>query len=42
MSTVLHEQGFNSAWIEMQLAHTDKTAFVVHTTMLVTLKEDEK
>lgn len=26
MSTVLHEQGFNSAWIEMQLAHTDKNS----------------
>lgn len=25
MSTILHEQGFNSAWIEMQLAHVDKT-----------------
>lgn len=24
MSTILHEQGFNSAWIEMQLAHADK------------------
>ncbi|EOU9314996.1 tyrosine-type recombinase/integrase, partial [Escherichia coli] len=21
-----HEQGFNSAWIEMQLAHVDKNA----------------
>ncbi|WP_368681524.1 tyrosine-type recombinase/integrase, partial [Serratia marcescens] len=26
MSTILHEQGFNSAWIEMQLAHVDKNA----------------
>jgi len=26
MSTVLHEQGFNSAWIEIQLAHVDKNA----------------
>ncbi|EMI4412046.1 tyrosine-type recombinase/integrase [Serratia marcescens] len=26
MSTILHEQGFESAWIEMQLAHVDKNA----------------
>lgn len=26
MSTLLHEQGFNSAWIEMQLAHVDKNS----------------
>ncbi|CAI1953313.1 Putative prophage CPS-53 integrase [Serratia fonticola] len=26
MSTILHEQGYNSAWIEMQLAHVDKNA----------------
>ncbi|EGO6391855.1 tyrosine-type recombinase/integrase [Salmonella enterica] len=26
MSTVLHEKGFNSAWIETQLAHVDKNA----------------
>ncbi|EHO2961370.1 tyrosine-type recombinase/integrase [Salmonella enterica] len=26
MSTILHEQGFNSAWIETQLAHVDKNA----------------
>ncbi|HFO6081300.1 TPA: tyrosine-type recombinase/integrase [Escherichia coli] len=26
MSTILHEQGFNSAWIEMQLAHVDKNS----------------
>ncbi|QBR49690.1 integrase arm-type DNA-binding domain-containing protein [Erwinia sp. QL-Z3] len=26
MSTILHEQGFNSAWIELQLAHVDKNA----------------
>lgn len=26
MSTILHEQGFNSAWIETQLAHIDKNA----------------
>ena len=26
MSTILHEQGFNSAWIEIQLAHVDKNA----------------
>lgn len=24
MSTILHEQGFNTAWIEAQLAHADK------------------
>ena len=24
MSTILHEKGFDSAWIEMQLAHVDK------------------
>ncbi|QNQ19384.1 tyrosine-type recombinase/integrase [Kosakonia sp. SMBL-WEM22] len=24
MSTILHEQGFNTAWIESQLAHADK------------------
>lgn len=24
MSTILHEQGYNSAWIETQLAHVDK------------------
>lgn len=24
MSTILHEQGFNSAWIELQLAHVDQ------------------
>ncbi len=26
MSTILHEKGFNSAWIEAQLAHIDKNA----------------
>lgn len=26
MSTILHEAGFNSAWIEMQLAHVDKNS----------------
>ncbi|HII3142861.1 TPA: tyrosine-type recombinase/integrase [Citrobacter braakii] len=26
MSTILHEQGFNSPWIETQLAHVDKNA----------------
>jgi integrase len=26
MSTVLHEHGFDSAWIEMQLAHVDKNS----------------
>lgn len=24
MSTILHEKGFNTAWIETQLAHLDK------------------
>lgn len=24
MSTILHEQGYNTAWIEMQLAHVDR------------------
>lgn len=24
MSTILHEKGFNMAWIELQLAHVDK------------------
>ncbi|WP_241579471.1 tyrosine-type recombinase/integrase [Rosenbergiella nectarea] len=26
LSTILHEQGFNSAWIETQLAHVDKNS----------------
>lgn len=26
MSTILHEHGFDSAWIEMQLAHVDKNS----------------
>lgn len=26
MSTILHEEGFNSAWIETQLAHLDKNS----------------
>lgn len=26
MSTILHEEGFNTAWIETQLAHMDKNA----------------
>jgi integrase len=26
MSTILHEQGFNTSWIEMQLVHTDKNS----------------
>ncbi len=26
MSTILHEQGFDSAWIEMQLAHVAKNS----------------
>lgn len=26
ISTILHEQGFNTAWIETQLAHVDKNS----------------
>ncbi|MGK7420748.1 tyrosine-type recombinase/integrase, partial [Salmonella enterica] len=26
MSTILHDHGFESAWIEMQLAHVDKNS----------------
>lgn len=26
MSTILHEQGYNTAWIELQLAHVDKNS----------------
>lgn len=26
MSTILHEEGFNSAWIETQLAHVDNNS----------------
>ncbi len=26
MSTILHENGFNSEWMEMQLAHVDKNS----------------
>lgn len=26
MSTILHEHGFESPWIEMQLAHVDKNS----------------
>jgi len=26
LSTILHEQGYNSAWIEVQLAHVDKNS----------------
>ena len=26
MSTDLHEEGFDSAWIELQLAHVDKNS----------------
>lgn len=29
MSTILHEEGFNTAWIETQLAHVDKNAIRV-------------
>jgi len=28
MSTIVHEQGFNTAWIEMQLGHVDKNCIV--------------
>lgn len=33
LSTILHEQGFDSAWIELQLAHVDKITFEVLITM---------
>ncbi|AEG96730.1 recombinase [Klebsiella aerogenes] len=26
MSKILHEQGFNTAWIKMQLAHVNKNS----------------
>ena len=26
LSTILHEQGFDSTWIEIQLAHVDKNS----------------
>ncbi|CNI18021.1 integrase [Yersinia frederiksenii] len=26
MSTILHEKGYNTAWIELQLAHVDKNS----------------
>lgn len=26
MSTILHEHGFNKAWVETQLAHVDKNS----------------
>ncbi|EJU29710.1 hypothetical protein HMPREF1144_4516 [Klebsiella sp. OBRC7] len=26
MSTILHDNGFNSEWIEIHLAHVDKNA----------------
>lgn len=26
LSTILHEEGFDSAWIELQLAHVDKNS----------------
>ena len=29
MSTILHEQGYNSTWIETQLAHVDKNGIRV-------------
>lgn len=32
MSTIMHEQGFDSAWIEMQLAQWIRTASVEHIT----------
>lgn len=34
MSTILHEQGFDSAWIEIQLAHVDKNRIRGLTIML--------
>lgn len=33
MSTILHEQGFDSAWIEMQLTHVEKIVFEEYITM---------
>lgn len=42
MSTILHEQGFDSAWIEMQLTHVEKIVFEEYITMLNTLKEEGK
>lgn len=33
MSTILHEEGFNTAWIETQLAHVDKNAIRGRITM---------
>lgn len=42
MSTILHEKGFNSAWIETQLAHSDKTLFVEFITMPNISKGEEK
>lgn len=41
LSTILHEQGYESAWIEIQLAHVDKIVFVEPTIMLnIFLKGD--
>ncbi len=42
MSMILHEQGFDSAWIEMQLTHVEKIVFEEYITMLNTLKEEGK
>lgn len=42
MSTILHEQGYNTAWIETQLAHVDKNLFVANITMLIIWKGEGK
>ena len=42
MSTILHEKGFNSAWIETQLVHKDKIPFVEPIIMLSIWKEEGK
>lgn len=39
LSTILHEQGFESAWIEIQLAHVDKNSIRGLITMLNILVE---
>lgn len=42
MSAILHEQGFDSNWIEMQLAHADKISLEVYITMPRILKAEDK
>ncbi len=43
MSTILHEQGYNSAWIETQLAHVDKNSIpAALTTTLSILMDDAR